>query len=121
KALEGLLTTLKQDLPAVCAGEQFQQRKEQLLQRARRREERLLEQYEKRLVPHFGLLWHDADHQLVPELAPVLEGRLTPLAELERRLEAGHFPKERYRQLHAQYTTLQADLSQTWATVRRLQ
>src|SRR5262245_29901673 len=121
KALEGLLTTLKQDLPALCAGDQFQQRKEQLLLQARRREQRLLEQYEKRLAPHFGLLWHDADRKLVPELAPVLEGRLTPLAELERRLEAGHFPKERYRQLYAQYTTLQADLSQMFATIRRLQ
>src|SRR5919197_4116089 len=30
KALEGLLTTLKQDISALCASEQFQQRKEQL-------------------------------------------------------------------------------------------
>lgn len=121
KALEGLLATLKQDIPAVYAGVQFQQRKEQLLQQVQRREQHLLKQFEQRLAPHFGLLWHDADHKLVPELAPEIEGRLTPLTELERRLETGHFPRERYKQLHAQYARLHGDLSQIMATVRRLQ
>src|SRR5262249_57216430 len=95
----GLLSTLKQDIPALYARETFQRRKAQALQQARRREQRLLEQLEQRLAPHFGLLWHDADATLVPELAPVLAGCLTPLAELERRLDAGHFPiaPERYR------------------------
>src|SRR6266568_780191 len=121
KAMEGLISTLKQDIPALYASETFQQRKEQVLQRARRREQRLLEQFEQRLAPHFGLLWHDADAALVPELAPVLEGRLTPLAELARRLDAGHFPSEHYRHLQAQHTTLSHDLSKVLATVRRLQ
>jgi len=121
KAMEGLLSALKQDIPALCTGENFQRRKEQLLQQTRHREQRLLEQFEKRLAPHFGLLWHDADRTLVPELTPVLEGRLTPLAELERRLDAGHFPSEHYRHLQAQHTTLSHDLSKVLATVRRLQ
>ena len=71
--MEGLLSTLKQDIPALYASETLQQRKEQVLQ-ARRREQRLLEQFEKRLAPHFGLLWHDADAALVPELATYSQG-----------------------------------------------
>ena len=110
KAMEGLLSTLKQDIPALYASETFQQRKAQVLRQARRREQRLLEQFEKRLAPHFGLLWHDAAPALVPELAPVLAGRLTPLAELERQLEAGHFPIAQYRQLRSQHTTLSESL-----------
>src|SRR5262249_15831185 len=51
----------------------------------------------------------------------VAEVRVTPSEEPKRRLDAGISPKDPSRQLHAQYTTLQADLSQTWATVRRLQ
>ena len=121
KAMEGLLTTLKQDLPALCAGDNFQRRKAQLLHQARRREQRLVEQLEQRLAPHFGLLWPDADRKLAPELAPVLEGSLTPLAELERRLDAGDFPIEQYQQLRAQHTALSADVSHVLGTVRRLQ
>jgi len=77
KAMEGLLAALKQDIPALYAGENFQRRKEQLLSQARRREQRLMAQFEQRLAPHFGLLWHDADRTLVPELAPMLAGGLT--------------------------------------------
>ena len=120
KAMEGLLSTLKQDIPALYASEMFQQRKEQVLQQARRREQRLLEQFEQRLAPHFGLLWHDADPALVPELAPVLAGRLTPLAELERQLDTGHFPIEQYRHLRTQHTALSEGLRNVLATVQRL-
>ena len=120
KAMEGLISTLKQDIPALYASETFQQRKEQVRQQVRRREQRLLEQFEKRLAPHFGLLWHDADAALVPELAPVLAGRLTLLAELERQLEAGHFPIEQYRHLRTQHTTLSESLCNVLATAQRL-
>lgn len=120
KAMEGLLSTLKQDIPALYASETFQQRKAQVLQQARRREQRLLEQFDKSLAPHFGLLWHDADPALVPELAPVLAGRLTPLAELERQLEAGHFPLAQYRQLRSQHTTLSESLRHVLTTAQRL-
>jgi ATP-dependent Lon protease len=120
KAMEGLLCTLKQDIPALYASETFQQRKAQVLQQARRREQRLLEQFDKRLAPHFGLLWHDADPALVPELAPVLAGRLTPLAELERQLEAGHFPIAQYRQLRSQHTALSESLRHVLTTTQRL-
>ena len=120
KAMEGLISTLKQDIPALYASETFQQRKEQVRQQARRREQRLLEQFEKRLAPHFGLLWHDADAALVPELAPVLAGRLTPLAELERQLDTGHFPIEQYRHWRTQHTTLSESLCNVLATAQRL-
>src|SRR6266567_607471 len=63
---------------------------------------------------------HDADAALVPELAPVLAGRLTALAELERQLDAGHFPIEQYRQLRTQHTTLSESLRKVLATAQRL-
>ena len=120
KAMEGLLSTIKQDIPVLYASEVFQQRKEQVLQQARRREQRLLQQFEQRLAPHFGLLWHDADPALVPELAPVLAGRLTPLAELERQLDTGHFPIEQYRHLRTQHTTYSEGLRNVLAIIQRL-
>jgi len=120
KAMEDLLTTLKQDIPGLYASESLQQRKAQIMQQAQRRERRLLAQFEQRLAPDFGLIWHEAAPTLVPELAPVLDGCLTPLAELERRLEAGYFSLEAYRQLHTQYTALSADLHAVLTTIRRL-
>lgn len=120
KAIEGLLSTLKHDIPALVASEQTQQRKEQLRQQARYREQRLLAQCEARLAPHFGLLWHEVEHTLAPEIAPRLDGHLTSFAELERRLEAGTFAREHYRQLHVQRAQLNEALQTMLTTLKRL-
>jgi len=121
KAMEGLLSTLKQEIPALYVSASLQQRKEQLLQQARRREQRLLAQFNRRLAPDFGLLWHDADRTMLPEVAPVLDACLVPMAELERRLETGQGALADYRQLHSQYTRLGEELQGVLATLKRIQ
>ncbi|HEY7493301.1 MAG TPA: AAA family ATPase [Candidatus Tectomicrobia bacterium] len=120
KAMEGLLTDLKREIPRVLTSESFQQRKKACLQQAQRREQHLIKQFEVRLAPHFGLLWRDADLSVAPELAPLLDGKLTPLAELEERLEAGRLPMEQYKQIRAQHAALSADFASVFADVRHL-
>lgn len=121
KAMEELLTALRQDIPAFYHSPEVQRRITQVQTQAQRREQRLLRQCEQRCGPDFGLLWHEADAMLVPELAPVLDGSLTPLAELERRVEAGQFPADAYRDLCRQHATRSADIQTVFATARRLQ
>lgn len=120
KALEGLLADLKREVPRVLASASLQQRKKACLQQAQRREQHLIKQFEARLAPPFGLLWRAADLSVAPELAPVLDGKLTPLTELEERLEAGRFSIEQYKQLREQHAALSADFASVFADVRRL-
>jgi predicted ATP-dependent protease len=120
KALEELLAALKREIPQGYASESFQQRKKAHLQQAQRREQRLLKRFEARLAPHFGFLWRDADLSLAPELAPVIDGKLTPLTELEERLEAGRFSVEQYKHIRAQHAVLSTDFASEFAEVRRL-
>lgn len=120
KAMETLLSTLKHDVPALLANEQVQQRKERLRQHTQRREQRLLAQCEARLAPQFGLLWHEVDRSLAPELALLFDGRLMPLAELERRLETGQCSRDDYRQLHVQYAQHSDNLQTVLTTLKRL-
>ena len=120
KAMEGLLNTLKHEIPRVLTSESVQRRKKAHLQQVRHREQRLLKQFEACLEPQFGLLWRDADLSLAPELAPVIDGKLTSLAELEERLETRRISMEQYKEIHAQLTALSADFARVFADVRRL-
>jgi ATP-dependent Lon protease len=120
KALEGLLAELKHEIPRVLASEGFQHRKKAHIRQAQRREQRLLKQFEARLAPDFGFLWHDADLSLAPELAPIIDGKPTPLAELEERLEAGRFPIEQYKRIRQQHAAFSADFTSVFADIRRL-
>jgi predicted ATP-dependent protease len=121
KAMEGLMATLKTEVPQVLASESLQRRKAQHLQRARRREQRLLAQFEAHLAPHFGLLWRDADYTLPPELAPRLDERLIPFTELEERLETGQLTPDHYRHLREQQAALSTELEGVLANIQRLQ
>jgi predicted ATP-dependent protease len=120
KALEGLIADLKRDIPRVLSGENFQQRKKGHIQQAQRREQRLFQQFETRVVPQFGLLWHEADLAVAPALAPMIDGKLVAFSDLEERLEAGHFPAEEYKRLREQYATLSSDFETVLASVHRI-
>jgi ATP-dependent Lon protease len=118
--MEGLLNDLKHEIPRVLTSESVQQRKKAHLQQAQRREQRLMKQFEARLGPQFGLLWRDADLSLAPELAPVIDGKLTSLTDIEESLEARRISMSQYKQIREQHTALSADFTRVFADVRRL-
>lgn len=120
KAMENLLGDLKRDIPHVLASESFQQRKKGHLQQAQRREQRLLKQFEAHLAPDFGFLWREADLSLAPELAPIIDGKLMPLTDLEERLESGRFPMDTYKHIRERHAALSGDFATVFANVRRL-
>ena len=87
KAMEALLSDLKQEIPRALASVNFRQRKKACLRQAQRREEKLIKRFEAKLVPHFGLLWHDTAPSSEPELALLIDGKPTALSEFEARLK----------------------------------
>ena len=107
KAMQALIDGLKERIPKALAGADCQHRKARCLDRYQRREQRLVAQFEARLAPAFGLIWQGLDMAAV-EVAPVVEGRLTPMAELEERVDGGGFDVARFRDLRAQQEVLNA-------------
>ena len=108
EAMQNLIEGLKEDLPKALASAECQRRKALCMERYQRREQRLVAQLESRLAPSFGLLWQTLDSAAVPEVAPLIEGRPTPMAELEERVQGGGFNVSRFRDLHARQEALAA-------------
>ena len=107
KTMQALIDGLKESIPKALAGADCQHRKARCLERYQRREQRLVAQLEARLAPAFGLIWQGLD-MAVPEVVPVIEGRLTPMSELEERVDGGGFDVARFRDLRARQETLNA-------------
>lgn len=108
KAMQELVDSLKESIPKVLANADCQHRKARCLDRYQWREQRLVAQLEARLAPSFGLIWQGLDTAPAAEVAPVIEGRLTPMAELEDRVGNGGFDIARFRDLRARQETLSA-------------
>lgn len=108
KAMQELIDSLKESIPGALAGADYQPRKARCLARYQRREQRLMAQLEERLAPTFGLIWQGLGQTAAPEVAPVIEGRLTPMSELEERVDGGGFGVARFRDLRTRQETLNA-------------
>ena len=106
KAMQELIDGLKENIPRALASADCQHRKARCLDRYQRREQRLMAQLEARLGPSFGLIWQGPD--AAAEVAPVIEGHLTPMAALEERVDGGGFGVARFRDLRARQETLSA-------------
>ena len=106
KAMQELIDGLKESIPRALAGADCQHRKARCLDRYQRREQRLMAQLEARLGPSFGLIWQGLD--AAAEVAPLIDGHLTPMAALEERVDGGGFGVARFRDLRARQETLSA-------------
>jgi predicted ATP-dependent protease len=120
QAMEEVLKDLKREVPRVLTSQDLRQSTKARMQEAQRREARLCEQLEAQLRPDFGLFWHQAEGGPEPELAPLLDGQLIPLAELDQRLETGTLTVEQYRDLHALHRTLMVECRHGFDDMRRL-
>ena len=107
EAMQNLIESLKEDVPKALGSVECQRRKARCLSRYERREQRLVAQLESRLAPSFGLIWQTLDPATAPEVAPLIEGRPTPMAELEERVEGGGFNVARFRELHTRQESLE--------------
>ena len=119
-AMHDLVEGLREDVPKALAGAPCQRRKKSCLDRYQRREQRLVAQLESRLAPSFALVWHTLEAGAVPEVAPLVEGRPTPMAELEERVETGGISVARFRDLHARREALEAASADLLAEMFRL-
>ena len=120
QAMEGVLKDLRRDVPRVLSSQELRRRTKARMQEAQRREARLCDQLEAQLAPDFGLFWHQSEAGPEPELAPLVDGQLTPLADLDSRLEAGTLSVEQYRHLHARHRTLAVECRHGFEDMRRL-
>lgn len=120
QAMEEVIKEFKREVPRALTSEVLRQRTKARLREAQRREEHLTQQLEARLMPDFGLLWHQADTGPEPELAPLIDDQLIPLTDLDQRLETGTLSVEQYRDLHTRHRTLLVECLHVFEDMRRL-
>jgi lon-related putative ATP-dependent protease len=122
KDMEGLIESLKKEVPLIFEGEDYQKRRRELVEKHREREKGLVKEFESRAKKEgFTVVQVQVGPFTRPDVVPLVAGNPMPLDQLENLVDQGQFPKETYEQLKTKYATLSTDMEQVLKETRKVE
>lgn len=107
KDSENLILSLKKNIPSVFESEAYKERRKELVKESESGQKAILEEFEKQVKKEgFALVQIQMGPFVKPDVQPVIEGKPTSLAKLEKQVKAGNFPQEKFGILKAKYDAL---------------
>jgi len=107
KNMEGLIDSLKRNIPAVFESEAYKERRKELARESEEGQKGILEEFEKQTKHEgFALVQIQMGPFVKPDVQPVIEGKPVSLTKLEKQVKAGNFPKEKFELLKTKYDAL---------------
>lgn len=108
KDMEDLILSLKNNIPGVFESEHYQERRRELVKESEDGQKAILEEFENQVKEEgFALVQVQMGPYLKPDVQPLVEGKPTSLAKLEKQVKAGTFPAEKFRDLDTKYSALE--------------
>jgi lon-related putative ATP-dependent protease len=122
KDMEGLIESLKKEVPLIFEGEDYQKKRRELVEKHREREKGLVKEFESRAKKEgFTVVQVQVGPFTRPDVVPLVAGNAMPLDQLENLVDQGQFPKETYEQLKTKYATLSTDMEQVLKETRKVE
>ncbi len=119
--IERLLGQLRENLPGVFEGEQFQHRLDLAIGDVRSRQQDLIRDFEKRVRDAgFSLVQVQVGSVTRPELLPVVDSRPVTLEKVQGMAEEGSLDAERLKEIEKGHAALTEDLQRTFQQVMAL-
>ncbi|MGB8656431.1 MAG: ATP-binding protein [Candidatus Zixiibacteriota bacterium] len=107
KDMDDLVASLKRNIPSVFESEGYKQRRDELLRESEKGQKAILEEFEQQVKKEgFTLVQIQMGPFVKPDVQPVIEGKPTSLAKLEKLVREKKFPAEDLRLLKAKYDAL---------------
>ncbi len=118
---ERLLAQLRENLPGVFEGEQFQHRLDLAIGDVRSRQQDLIRDFEKRVrEAGFSLVQVQVGSVTRPELLPVVDSRPVTLEKVQGMAEEGTVAADRLKEIEKSHAALTEDLQRTFQQVMAL-
>ncbi|MCK4403494.1 MAG: AAA family ATPase [candidate division Zixibacteria bacterium] len=107
KDTENLILTLKKSIPSMFESEAYKEKRKEFVKESEGGQKAILEEFEKQVKQEgFALVQIQMGPFVKPDVQPLIEGKPTSLAKLEKQVKAGNFPPEKFGILKAKYDAL---------------
>src|SRR5579875_1783101 len=115
KDMASAIAFLRRRIPQLFESDTFERRRNRIVERYAQREKEIMEQFTQRLGrEQFALVRVAMGTEVLPELAPVIEGQVVPVEELGRLVEAGKLSPERAEELARRYAQFREEFTSVY-------
>ncbi|MEW5806597.1 MAG: ATP-binding protein [Acidobacteriota bacterium] len=121
KAMEYLIEALQKNIPSIFESEQYQARRNFLIESYKDNEKAIVREFEKKVeAESFTLIQVQMGPYARPEIVPIVAGNAINLDQLQEQVVAGKFQKEVYERLKSKQMELANELNQVSKKIRDL-
>ncbi len=115
KDMASAIAFLRRRIPQLFESDTFERRRNRIVERYAQREKEIMEEFTQRIGrEQFALVRVAMGTEVLPELAPVIEGQVVPVEELGRLVEAGKLSPERAEELARRYAQFREEFTSVY-------
>jgi ATP-dependent Lon protease len=120
--LKRLINTLKSNIPGVFDSEEYQKRKQKVLEKYGNQHRTLLRDFEKQVEQQgLKLTTIQMGPYVRPAIVPVIEGKPTNLDAAEKLISAGKLTEEEYKKIIDKIQELEVDMAKIYSQIKEIQ
>jgi predicted ATP-dependent protease len=117
-----LINTLKTNIPGVFDSEEYQKRKQKVVEKYGSQHRTLLRAFEKQVEQQgLKLTTIQMGPYVRPAIVPVIEGKPTSLEEAEKLIAAGKLTEEEYKKIIDKIQDLEVDMAKIYSQIKEIQ
>ncbi|MDH4210018.1 MAG: AAA family ATPase [candidate division WOR-3 bacterium] len=122
QALERLIRGLKTNIPDVFDSEEYQKRKQKIIEKYGNKHRALLKEFEQEVEKQgLKLTTIQMGPYVRPAIVPMIEGKPTSLEETEKLIKDGKISEEEYKQIIDKIRTLEVDMAKIYSQIKDIQ
>jgi lon-related putative ATP-dependent protease len=120
--LSRLIKTLKTNIPGVFDSEEYQKRKQKVLEKYGNKHRALLRDFEKQVEQQgLKLTTIQMGPYVRPAIVPVIDGKPISLEEAEKLIKAGKLTEENYKKIVDKIQAMEVDMAKIYSQIKEIQ
>lgn len=122
KDVHGLIETLKKEVPRIFEGQDYINRKKEILEEYEKKGKGFFKELDKKVRDEgFAVVDVQVGQIKRPEVMPLVDGKPTHIDQIEQMVENGRFPKKEFEKLEKKYLVFRDEIDQIFMELRDLQ
>jgi lon-related putative ATP-dependent protease len=121
-AMTGFIGALKANIPQVFSSEEYQKRRQNIVNKYEKKHRNLLQDFEKAVEEQgFKLVQEQMGPFVRPAIIPIINGQPTKVEDVETMIKEGKLTEEKYKEIQEKMKQLETEMASIYSRIKEVQ